>query len=507
VAEAYGFAATAEDYRATYRMLRKHVRVVPHITIGLRGGRISGERAALEVLREEGAESIVFLVLIPTPGTRYAGCAPPPVEDVARLLAEARLAFPETPLLLGCMRPAGSYRQALDPLAVRAGINRMVKPSRLTLEYARGLGLMTEIGQECCVFGSTPPAGPTPVPSRPGEAEGAEGQGEGRVRVSAGSEVLLGLRSRPMQASPTTAYLMLDGGGCAMPCSFCAQSRGSQARADALSRVVWPAYPAATVWDALRDDRAGAPAALARVCFQVTAHRGALEGVLAAVEQVRQVTSRPISVAIRPAGLEGVAALLDAGVDAVGLGLDCAQEAVYRAVKGAGWHKMIALVEEACRRFARRIRVHLMVGLGETEEELCRMLGKIYSWGGSVGLFAFTPVRGTPLQGRPQPALDVYRRMQVARFLIHGGHARSDRFVFDTAGRLSSFGTADLPALLADGEAFRTSGCPGCNRPFYNERPGGVLYNYPQQLSPAEVGRSLQELRLGPPSGSLGGTR
>ena len=28
-------------------------------------------------------------------------------------------------------------------------------------------------------------------------------------------------------------------------------------------------------------------------------------------------------------------------------------------------------------------------------------------------------------------------------------------------------------------EAVLTSGCPGCNRPFYNERPRGPIYNYP----------------------------
>jgi len=27
-------------------------------------------------------------------------------------------------------------------------------------------------------------------------------------------------------------------------------------------------------------------------------------------------------------------------------------------------------------------------------------------------------------------------------------------------------------------KVFLTSGCPGCNRPFYNERPS-LIYNYP----------------------------
>ena len=36
-------------------------------------------------------------------------------------------------------------------------------------------------------------------------------------------------------------------------------------------------------------------------------------------------------------------------------------------------------------------------------------------------------------------------------------------------------------------EAFRTSGCPGCNRPYYNERPGQIPYNYPRPPTPAEL--------------------
>jgi len=41
------------------------------------------------------------------------------------------------------------------------------------------------------------------------------------------------------------------------------------------------------------------------------------------------------------------------------------------------------------------------------------------------------------------------------------------------------------------GEAFQTSGCPGCNRPYYNERPGGFIYNYPRPLSAAETAAAL----------------
>ncbi len=475
IAEVYGLEATVEDYRRTYRLLRRSLLVVPHITIGLRGGRLSGERAALRLLQEEGSEAIVFLILIPTPGTRYAGCAPPPLREVAGLLAEARLAFPTIPLLLGCMRPGGAYRRALDSLAVRAGINRIVKPHPAALELASRLGLQVEAGWECCVFSLTP----TP-----------RVQGVG-VRVSAGTEAVLGLRRRPMEASPTTVYLMLDGGGCAMACAFCAQARNSHARADALSRIIWPSHPFEEVLSALGSP----PPELERICLQVTLHRGAGEQVREILPVLRMATSLPISVAIRPRDLEELEELLASGVDVVGLGLDCAGERVYRQVKGAGWSSMRRLVEEGCRRFPGRVRVHLMVGLGETEEECCAVMQQVYDWGGAVSLFAFTPVRGTRLEAHPPPPLGTFRRMQVARYLIEQGLARLEQFRF-SEGKLLSFGRPDLPLLLADGQAFRTSGCPGCNRPFYNERPGGTMYNYPRPLSPEEIERAIRELAL-----------
>lgn len=152
IREVYGLDRTVGDYIRSYELLRKHTRVIPHICIGLRGGRISGERRALDILRRLGAQAIVFLVLIPTPGTRFAQVAPPEPAEVARILAEARLAFPGTPVQLGCMRPGGRYRRAVDLLAVRAGVNTIVNPAPPARKLARYLGLTAHRGEECCVL-------------------------------------------------------------------------------------------------------------------------------------------------------------------------------------------------------------------------------------------------------------------------------------------------------------------------------------------------------------------
>lgn len=152
IREVYGLDKTVSDYMRVYQSLRKKVRVLPHICIGLLGGQLSGEYRALKLLKELGTEGIVFIVFAPTHGTRFADRMPPPIEDVIRLLCRAREEFPDIPVHLGCMRPKGSYRLKLDKLAVRCGVNKLVKPTWAAVNQAIELGLDIQYGEECCVL-------------------------------------------------------------------------------------------------------------------------------------------------------------------------------------------------------------------------------------------------------------------------------------------------------------------------------------------------------------------
>lgn len=152
IREVYGLDRTVEDYINTYLLLRRATRVIPHITIGLRGGEIGGEYHALTLLQELGLEELVVIVFIPTPGTRYSHRQPPLIEAVTDLMIEARLSFPDKPIYLGCMRPHGAYRVELDCLAIRCGLNKIVSPCREAIQLAEELGLRTVRREECCVF-------------------------------------------------------------------------------------------------------------------------------------------------------------------------------------------------------------------------------------------------------------------------------------------------------------------------------------------------------------------
>ncbi len=322
----------------------------------------------------------------------------------------------------------------------------------------------------------------------PAPAAGSAGPGEAsRIQVSVGTAVVLGLADLPMSASPTTAYLML-GGRCLMNCAFCAQARESEASDLYLSRVAWPEYGLEEV--ARRLAAAVERGAIRRACLQVTSTVESYRRSLAVLQTVKAHNNVPFDVAILPRDLAEVRGLLEAGVDHIGFGLDAASERVFACVKGGNWRRYLSVVEEAARVYPGQAALHLIVGLGETEREMVERIQWAHDLGVTVGLFAFTPVRGTALASQPPPRLDVYRRLQAARWLIAHNQARAQAMAFDDRGRLVDLG-APLPP---GGEPFRTSGCPDCNRPFYNERPGGPLYNYPYPLTPAEAARARDEM-------------
>jgi len=153
IREVYGLEATVEDYVRVYEGLSRRFRVAPHLTIGLRGGQLGHELPALRRLSGMAPfDTLVFLVLIPTSGTAYADRQPPTIAEVVEIIAEGRLLFPDRAIALGCMRPRGDYRAQLDPLAVRAGVNRIVSPARPAVQLAEERGLRIIKRTECCVL-------------------------------------------------------------------------------------------------------------------------------------------------------------------------------------------------------------------------------------------------------------------------------------------------------------------------------------------------------------------
>jgi biotin synthase len=236
-----------------------------------------------------------------------------------------------------------------------------------------------------------------------------------------------------------------------------------------------------------------------RVCIQVVNTKDWRSKVGEFLSHLDIKSVPPICLSCQPKDVDEIAEWFACGVERVGIPLDAATQEVHRAVKSGSWEKTMGLLLSAAARFPGRIGTHLIVGLGETEREMATVMELLYKQGVSVALFAFTPVKGTPLQNAAPPPLDSYRRLQAARYVLAAGLAKSP-FQFDEAGRLIEIGLPyhELREELADGEAFRTSGCPDCNRPYYNERPGGTMYNYPRPLTRDEAEEAIRAMDLLP---------
>ena len=316
------------------------------------------------------------------------------------------------------------------------------------------------------------------------------------IRCSAGTAKVLGLNNIKTDALPTTAYLMV-GEHCKFNCAFCSQARESKSRNDLLSRVVWPEFGDQEVIQGLQIPEA--QNVMRRVCFQVVQDGKALEEAKSFVQTIKEKSpDMPICVSAGPRSLNEIDDLLKHGVDRVSLALDAATPEVFARAKDGSWESRYELLLEAASKFPGHIGTHLIVGLGETEEEMVKTIQDMYDKGITVALFAFTPVKGTRMETTPKPELNHYRRIQAAHYLIRGNYARSNEFVF-RAGKIVSFSLPldQLWNYLSTGEAFQTSGCSGCNRPYYNESPREELYNYPRPLTSEEVKRSWQELVSG----------
>lgn len=307
-------------------------------------------------------------------------------------------------------------------------------------------------------------------------------------KLSAGTACLIGNKTTKSEALPTTGYIML-GERCRNNCRFCAQSRQSGAKDNLLSRITWPSLPAAEAVDGI----AGAYAAgrIKRACLQVVDTGDSCKAAAKALADLQRGSAVPVCVSSHLDTLEQAEHLVAAGADRICIALDGATPAVYGAAKEGDWQSKWTLLERCAGSFPGRITTHLIVGLGETEEEMVDRLAACIDRRITVGLFAFTPIKGTAWGNRAAPPLGSYRRVQVAHHLLRTGYGRE--VIRCEQGRIAGFALPAIADLLADGKAFETSGCPDCNRPYYNERPGGVIYNYPRPLRPGEVEAAVRE--------------
>lgn len=312
------------------------------------------------------------------------------------------------------------------------------------------------------------------------------------IKIALATAHLLGLKKIKIEdkSLPSTAHFMTTG-RCLYNCSFCTQARSSKQDGQYLSRVTWPEFEKDKIKKILRENL---DKKFKRICLQVTQSPDYLKKTLEFIDYIKDLSRLPISVSIRLRNIEEVKILFKRGVSRLGLALDVVDENDYKKIKKGNYQEFLKFLLKVGRQFPHKITTHLIIGFSETEKQVIELMKKLHENRIIVALFAFTPVLGTVLVKQKSPQLDKYRRVQLAKFLITGNYRY--KFVFNKKDELISVGwnKKNLLEKLWQTSLFQTCGCTGCNRPYYNERPGNILYNYPYKLSKNEFRQAIEDL-------------
>jgi uncharacterized radical SAM superfamily protein len=142
---------TVQDYANSLSALREAgLNFVPHVIVGLDYGKMKGELDALKTIASYTPSAVVIIAFMPIHGTAMAKVKPPPPAEIAKVTAMARLMFPRTPLVLGCLRPKGKHRAETDILALKAGVDAIAFPSEEAIKYAEEQGYELSFSSHCC---------------------------------------------------------------------------------------------------------------------------------------------------------------------------------------------------------------------------------------------------------------------------------------------------------------------------------------------------------------------
>ncbi len=297
--------------------------------------------------------------------------------------------------------------------------------------------------------------------------------------------------------------------GCRANCAFCglAGEKDSVKTGGSFIRVPWKTFRTDEVIEAISKtpDRVG------RVCISMVTHHRSVQDTIEVCRKVRSETNKMVSLLISPTVLKknDMSALKEAGADRIGVAIDCATEKLFDSLRGKevrgphNWNNYWRVYEDSLRIFGSgNSGVHLICGLGETEKEMVESINRAHLMGGFTHLFSFFPEKGSRMQSVQPPSMSVYRRIQLARWLIDNDKSDYYKMSFDSSGRITDFGVSrtEYNDSISKGEPFETSGCPGfdgktaCNRPYGNEKPGNDIRNFPFALEESDIQKVKREI-------------
>lgn len=321
-----------------------------------------------------------------------------------------------------------------------------------------------------------------------------------KVRASMGTLGVLGMELVQMDTPPTTAYLQIyTEKRCAANCLFCAQASGSSAEITHIARGMYVPADLEAVVQRLK--MAFDRGYFARACIQTALYGGWWEDTVYLIKSIREVSEIPVSLSVFPLADDQYTELKTLGVNELVIPLDACTPGLFDKIKGksAGgpysWEMHMDGLKRAAGIFG-KVGTHLILGLGENDDEAVRVIDELHISGINAALFSYTYVPGAQLslELNKEESIRHYRAVQVARHLIMEGKAtyRDMRF---SDGILIDFGVGRdaITRIIEDGGAFQTSGCPDCNRPMANET-FSKMYNFPRRPDEREKEGIRREL-------------
>lgn len=310
---------------------------------------------------------------------------------------------------------------------------------------------------------------------------------------------VLGLELVQMETPPATAYLQIyTEKRCRANCLFCAQASGSRAEMTHIARGMY--IPADLDVAVKRLKMAFERGYLARTCIQTALYDTWWEDTVYLVKRIREESKIPISLSVFPLSVERYKELKKLGVNQLVIPLDACTQELFDKIKGksAGspysWDGHLNGIMRASSIFE-KVGTHIMLGLGENDEEAVRIISELWKNNVNTALFSYTYIPGAQLaQINNESSIRHYRTVQLARYLIVEGIAACSDMRF-LNGNLCDFGAGKdvILKIIEEGRAFQTSGCCDCNRPMANET-FSKIYNFSRKLYDKEIEEIKKDL-------------
>lgn len=314
---------------------------------------------------------------------------------------------------------------------------------------------------------------------------------------------VLGLEMIQMDTPPTTAYLQIyTEKRCNANCQFCAQAKGSSADQTHIARGMYIPYDLEAVVGRLKI--AYERGYLARACIQTALYDSWWWDTVHLTKIIRKNSPIPISISVFPISNERFEVLRSLNVNEIVIPLDACTKDLFNNIKGKStggpysWESHIDGIIRASRIF-KKVGTHLMIGLGETDEDAIRLISELCKSNINTALFSYTYVPGTQFKVAIIPDSEIirhYRAVQLGRYLIVEKLADYKDMRFEN-NVINDFGIDEnmLLCVIEEGNAFKTSGCPDCNRPMANET-FSQMFNFPKKLVDDEKENIKRELGM-----------